>query len=392
MPLRRHTGSPQRLLILSSSTGGGHDMRARSLTRWADKLGGWQVTTHQALEHTHPVYRLGVETYNWIQRTAPWLHHVYFNYLEVVGTFRYARRILGRQRFVDTLRAARPDVIVSVHPCTNHGFFDIARRTIPDVRCVTYCGELSDGYGFSRDWASPDVDLFIGATAETCDAAATRGVPETRRCVGGFLLDPDFYQPPLSGPERRRVLADELHLDPDIFTLLIGTGGVGANNHLAFLDALRRSGLRVQVIVLCGTNEAAWLGVTAWARCQSTVTVRPLRYTREMARWIQISSAIVARPGTGTTSEAIQSGCPMIHNGLGGIMPQEWITVKYAWRHGISETVRKASQLPGIVRLWMEEPSRLQQVRDRMRVALPAGTPPEIISRLSPSSACSHLN
>ncbi len=358
-------------------------MRARSLTRWAEKIGGWTVSTHQALEETHGLYHFGVHTYNWIQRHAPWLHHLYFNYLELAGMFRTAQRIMGRQRFVKKLQELRPDLIVSVHGSTNHGFFDLAHETLAGIPCVTYCGELFGGYGFSKHWANPGADLFIGAVSETCEAAETFGVPESRRWTGGFLLDPDFYTPPLSPEEKHRILKEELQLDPDIFTLLLGTGAVGANNHLAFLKALQSEGLRLQVIVLCGTNQATYNKVKRWADHQTTLTVRPLHYTREMKKWLQVSSAVVARPGTGTTSEAMVCGCPIIHNGIGGIMPQEWITVKFTRHHGISETVHRASQLPPIVHRWMEAPEKLQRLRERIQSSLPPGHPKEILERLT---------
>ena len=56
-------------------------------------------------------------------------------------------------------------------------------------------------------------------------------------------------------------------------------------------------------------------------------------------------SAIVARPGTGTTSEAIVSGCPLLLNCVGGIMPQERITVKFCREHGVAQLVRSPEEL-----------------------------------------------
>ena len=78
-----------RTLILTSSTGGGHNMRANSFVHWTREAYGRaaanEIQIHKCLENTHGLYRFGVGLYNRIQRYAPWAHHVYFNFLEVAA-------------------------------------------------------------------------------------------------------------------------------------------------------------------------------------------------------------------------------------------------------------------------------------------------------------------
>ena len=83
----------------------------------------------------------------------------------------------------------------------NHGYFEAARAFLgrDRVRCVTYCGELAGGYGFSRNWVNPEADLFIGPVAETCEAAIALGMPKEKTKVGGFLLRPEFYRSAAGG-------------------------------------------------------------------------------------------------------------------------------------------------------------------------------------------------
>ncbi len=364
-----------KILILSSSTGGGHNMRARSLSEWGQLSGEIETSTHQVLESTHGLYRFGVETYNWIQRTAPWLHHFYFNYLEMAGMFKSANRIIGKEKFKHHVISLRPDLILSVHGSTNHGFFDLAREAIPGIPCVTYCGELFGGYGFSKHWANPQADLFIGAVPECVDAARSWGVPSEKSVVGGFLLDPHFYNPPMSLSEKNRYRREQLGFDESRFTLLLGTGAVGANNHLSLLKKLAAHQVHPQVIALCGKNQKTFSEIQAWAKENPQIPVKALAYTREIPQLMQISDALIARPGTGTTCEAIQSGCPIIHNGIGGIMPQEWITVKYTRKHQISETIHSSGALPSIVDDWMKNRSEIEKIKIQMTKIRPSKTP-----------------
>jgi processive 1,2-diacylglycerol beta-glucosyltransferase len=372
-----------RVLILSSSTGGGHNTRARAFTAWTQKFPELGVSTHQhqTLEEQHGLYHFGVEVYNSIQKRAPRLHHIYFNYLEVAGMFSSEKKIFSPQRFVRVLEEEQPEAILSVHGSLNHGFFQMARRTLgrDRVRCVTYCGELYGGYGFSRHWVNPDADLFIGAVEETRDAAREWGMADEKSRVGGFLLDPSFYEARLTAEEKKRVITEELGLNPNEFILMLATGEVGANNHVAFLKALAEAGLALQVVALCGRNAKSLAAVEAWAKAHPEFRIKALPFTKKMAVLLQCVSAVVARPGTGTTSESILSECPVIGNGVGGIMPQEGITVKFGLKHDITEVIRRPAELPAVVQRWIEQPERREQIKANMRKVRPVQQPRQIL-------------
>ncbi len=303
-----------RVLILSSSTGGGHDMRARAFQAWAQAAPELKVEVqlHRPLESGAGLYRFGVGLYNWIQRHAPMLHHGYFNFLEVAGPCRSGKALLGADGFCRTLAEMRPDVLLSVHGSLNHGFFDCARKFLgPEkVRCVTYCGELYGGYGFSRNWVNPAADLFIGAVAETGEAAMRCGMAKEKTRVGGFLLRPPFYEPAPAPAAREAYIREELGFKPDEFILLLSASSRGANNHLAFLEALKRRQLDLQVVVLCGKSAEAEARVRGWMVENPRARVRLLPHNTNVAKLLRCVSAMVARPGTGATSEAIISECP----------------------------------------------------------------------------------
>lgn len=377
-----------RVLLLTSSTGGGHDMRASAFEAWAKTPDcarfGIETARLQVLESAHGLYRFGVSLYNLIQRRAPWLHHLYFSYLEEAAMHARADALLGRERFVQTLEQERPDVVLSTHAHLNHAYFELARRILGrrNVRCVTYCGELFGGYGFSRHWVNPAADLFIGAMPETCDAAARLGMPEKANRVGGFLLKPPFYAPLVDTSERMDFFRETLKLEPGRFTLILATGANGANNHLACLDAMHARGLPLQVVAMCGRDEQARKLVQGWAQEHPELPVSALAYTTDMHRIMDCADAIFARPGTGTTSEAILRGCPIIFNGMGAVMPQEGITVKFARKHGFAAVVSRAASLPDKVAFLME-PVRLQGVRAAMRRIRPSGTPERLCALLT---------
>lgn len=373
-----------RVLILTSSTGGGHDMRANALKSWAEKESdlGVNVTIHQALEETHGLYRFGVGVYNWIQRAWPRLHHLYFNFLELAGMHRNAKGLLGKEKFRKVLEAVQPHIVLSTHAHLNHAFFDFARENCgPNLRCVTYCGELHGSYGFSRHWVNPQADLFIGAVSETRQAAISRTMPEERSMVGGFLLRPPFFEADPDPNTRSNFIREGLQLDPAKFILVLGTGANGANNHLAFLEEFSRQRVYPQIVALCGKNEKARVAISSWAEQHPELSVRALPRT-EVDQLFRSASLLLARPGTGITSEAILCGCPLVFNCLGGVMPQERITVEFAKAHGFEQSIHRPSQLPPIVDRLIKHTTECEALRLAMQKAAPQGSPREILIRL----------
>lgn len=363
-------------------------MRARSLKAWAEHPSaqdlGIEVEVFQTLESLDGLYKFGVETYNWIQLHAPWLHHGYFNFLEVAGMHRKASAIKGREAFEKMLLEKRPDIIVSTHAHLNHGFFALAKEILgPDkVKCVTYCGELFGGYGFSKHWVNPQSDGFFGAVQETCDHAKSLGMADDKNHVGGFMLNPGFWDKLLSVEEKDAWIAEKLGLDPAKFILVLATGANSANNHLDLLEALKAADVHPQVVALCGRNESAFQSVEAWGAAKPAIPVKPLPYFTEMFNLMQCASAVVARPGTGTTSESILAGCPIIFNGLGGIMPQEWITVKFMRSHQADLVMNNPRKLPTIVHRLMEEPGALDEAKAKMISVRPTQHPLDILRNL----------
>jgi len=230
----------KRILVLTSATGAGHDTHAYATTAWCAQLYGpdAEVIVDHTLEDSHPIYRKAVDFYNFIQVRAPWFHHIYYNIIELLEVLNPGTVSLGRDYYIQLLERVRPHAVISVMDCLNRGYFELARETLGAVKCATYCTEFSDGYGHSRNWVNPRTGYFFGRTDDTVGDALRRGVPPERTLVVGHWAPPAFYAPPLTAQEKASYLKDQLHLDPNLFTLLLSTGGNAAQNHTEILRTL----------------------------------------------------------------------------------------------------------------------------------------------------------
>ncbi|HVU24460.1 MAG TPA: glycosyltransferase [Opitutus sp.] len=358
-----------RILVLTSSTGGGHDARAEAFAEWCFQLyrHDIDVRIEQMLEKSSVVNRAGVNFYNRIQRRAPWVHKAFYAFVELLSFLNSRSVSFGRSYYVQVLREFQPHLVFSVHDCLNRGYFQLARRVLgaDRVRCATYCGEFSGGWGYSRNWVEPTVDLYLSRTATASDYAVKLGLPRARSRVRGSLMQPRAHLEVLGPTARRQFLAKRLGLDPGRFTVFLATGGNGANNHFDLLPALERHAGRVQAIAICGRNIETYNDLLHWRANHPGFNFHVEGYSDIVHLLMQVSNAIVTRGGTTTCAKALHFRCPIVFNAFGGIMPQEQLTWKF-FRNGAGcRKVENAAEFTRLIDEWMGTPGAYERAREK---------------------------
>jgi processive 1,2-diacylglycerol beta-glucosyltransferase len=375
--------TPLRILVLTSSTGGGHDARAHAFAQWVKQLYGWSVDVRieSMLEDSSVIARFGVGCYNFIQKRAPWLHHPYYLLVEMLALLNKRSVSLGRRYYRQVVENIQPHVVLSVHDCLNRGYFQEARELLgaENVRCVTYCSEFSGGYGYSANWIEPSVDLYISRTKTAADYAIKLGMDPDRIRVRGHLMDPRFLQEALAPEERLAFRVRNLGLRADRFTVFLATGGTGANNHLALLPVLAEFADTHQAIVVCGRNHQAFLRVNEWRKQHPELLCHLEGYCENMHLLTQVSDVIVTRGGTTTCAKALHFGCPIILNGIGGVMPQERLTAKFFLQDRAARRVAGPDDLRDILREWRDTPSSYHEMRERMLAMQASSDPAQVV-------------
>ena len=346
-----------RVLIYTSSGGTAHDAAAEAIQQWLQQLDPSAVVqVDQVLEHSSGTYRGGVELYNWIQRRWPWLHQLYWRLMELEDLIKPGTVLIGRRYLIRQLRTFQPDLLISTHPHTNRGHFDLARQVVGSrLRCIICCTELTGGFGFSRNWLSRQADGVWALTAEVA-AAVERRRPGLPVATLGPMLYPAYHDGP---PAPAQLTGRPL--------LVLGTGSNGANNHLPLLEQLLPFAAELEVVALCGRKPAVQQEVQAWAERHPQLAVQALGYQgpEAMAALYRRAWAVVSRPGARTATEALFMACPLVFNHYGTTMPQELLAPRYYRARGLEVSIRRPQQLAALVRQWLADPQAYQALRLR---------------------------
>ncbi|HVU16294.1 MAG TPA: glycosyltransferase [Candidatus Didemnitutus sp.] len=360
--------SQVRILVLTSSTGGGHDARAQAFAEWCFELYRHDVDVRieQMLEKSSPFFLAGVNFYNWIQRKSPWIHKAFFLFVELLSLLNRRSVSFGRSYYEGVLREYRPHLVFSVHDCLNRGYFQLARKILgaDHVRCATYCGEFSGGFGYSINWVEPSADLYISRTPTARDYAVKIGMPAERTRVRGHLMQPRALLEVLTPASRRAYRENDLEIHPDRFTVFLATGGNGANNHMDLLPRLLPYADRLQAIVICGRNREIYNQLIHWRAEHPGFECFVDGYSEVVHLLLQASDAVVTRGGTTTCAKALHFRCPIIFNAVGGIMPQEQLTVKFFHNGSGAEEIASADQFGKVIDRWMADPDSYRQLRE----------------------------
>jgi processive 1,2-diacylglycerol beta-glucosyltransferase len=360
--------SKVRILVLTSSTGGGHDARAEAFAEWCFQLYRHDVDVRieQMLEKSSVVNRTGVNLYNRLQRSAPWVHKFFYAIVELLSYLNRSRVTFGAGYYLEVLRDYKPHLVFSVHDCLNRGYFQLARKTLGEkrVRCATYCGEFSGGWGYSRNWIEPSVDLYFSRTSTAHDYAVRKGISAERARVRGYLMIPRAHLEVLGPAERGAYREKKLGLRPDLFTVFLATGGNGANNHFNLLPTLVRHAACCQVILICGRNKEVFNELIHWRANHPELNCYIEGFSDSVHLLMQASDAIVTRGGTTTCAKALHFKCPIVFNAFGGVMPQEELTWKFFRNGAASEKIESADDFARIVDSWMLNPSVYEIARD----------------------------
>jgi processive 1,2-diacylglycerol beta-glucosyltransferase len=360
--------SKVRILVLTSSTGGGHDARAEAFADWAFELYRHDVDVRieQMLEKSSVINRAGVNFYNRIQTSAPWIHKAFYAIVEMQSILNQNTVLFGRSYYIDVLKDYRPHLVLSVHDCLNRGYFQLARQILGEknVKCATYCGEFSGGWGYSRNWVEPTADMYFSRTQTAQDYAVKIGIDPKKARVRGYLMQPKAHFEVVPPAEKGAFRMERLGLKPDLFTVFLATGSNGANNHFDLLPALVKRADRCQAIVICGRNKDAYNEMVHWRANHPEFHCYLEGYSEIVHLLMQVSDVIVTRGGTTTTAKALHFKCPILFNAFDGIMPQEELTWKYLRNGAASDKIENPADFDRIIGSWVSEPDGYTRMKE----------------------------
>src|SRR5579872_2666670 len=225
-------------------------------------------------------------------------------------------------------RGERPDLVVSLVPNFNRAMGESLRRALPGVPYVTVLTDFAD-YP-PHFWIERQPQYFVCGTERAAAQAGAMGHDDAHIFrTSGMILAPTYYEPV---DLDRRAERQKLGLDPDLPTGLVLFGGHGSHVMLDIARRLDVSGLRTQLILICGLNEGLARRLLTLPR---RIPMFVEGFTSEVPYYMRLSDFFIGKPGPGSISEALAMKLPALVERNAWTLPQErynadWIVEQQA--------------------------------------------------------------
>ena len=350
----------KRILLMYISLNSGHHRASQGIEKAIRQLSpDAELRNVNALHYTHPFLEpLIRQGYFSLLRHYPKAWDALYDHPAVfrrtAGLVRLLYRLDSR-KFKTLLEEFQPGVVVCTQafPC---GMVSDYKKSFG--LALPLVGVLTD-YQAHAYWVHSEVDYYVVATQEAEERLREKGVSDKKILSYGIPVDPAF-----SSLKNREEILRKHSLSPEVPTLLIMGGSYGFGPIAEFVEAFDRSGIKAQLLVVCGKNERLFNRLSRKAILFKK-RVRVLGFVDCIDELMEAATCLITKPGGITTAEAVVKGLPMVLlNPIGG---QETTNTEFLLKKGFARKAKDVREALELVRGLLEEPSRLEGIRQAAR-------------------------
>ena len=373
----------KKVLIMSASTGGGHNRAARAIkeeleSRTIDNMSIECEIVDSLKLVNNTMDKVISRGYEKSALYTPKAYGSVYRFSETTIASKNEFKTnpltsLMARKFKHLLNESTPDLIIGTHPfpmialstlkknnnihslSLSESFYKSTKVDIPPMISV-----LTD-YTTHSTWIQNEIDYYIVGHEYVKELLVYEGVDSEKVKAFGIPVEKSF----LSHRDRETVLT-ELGLSPEKLTVLLMGGSFGAGNIKETLEDLISIDRDFQILVITGRNEH--LKDKLSKMLDSTIhnkNICLLGYTNKINDILASIDVLISKPGGLTTTEALLNDVPMIVPYF--IPGQEEENLDFLTNCGAALRTTKKYSLPVLLKVLIDDPSRLDNLRKNIK-------------------------
>lgn len=373
----------KKVLIMSASTGGGHNRAARAIkeeleSRTIDNMSIECEIVDSLKLVNNTMDKVISRGYEKSALYTPKAYGSVYRFSETTIASKNEFKTnpltsLMARKFKHLLNESTPDLIIGTHPfpmialstlkknnnihslSLSESFYKSTKVDIPPMISV-----LTD-YTTHSTWIQNEIDYYIVGHEYVKELLVYEGVDSEKVKAFGIPVEKSF----LSHRDRETVLT-ELGLSPEKLTVLLMGGSFGAGNIKETLEDLIAIDRDFQILVITGRNEH--LKDKLSKMLDSTIhnkNICLLGYTNKINDILASIDVLISKPGGLTTTEALLNDVPMIVPYF--IPGQEEENLDFLTNCGAALRTTKKYSLPVLLKVLIDDPSRLDNLRKNIK-------------------------
>lgn len=376
----------KKILIMSASTGGGHNRAARAIKEELENKTIDGTTIECEIVDSLKLVNNTMDKIisRGYEKSAIYTPKAYGSVYRLSETNLVSKNefkgnlltSLMAQKFKKLLNDSQPDLIIGTHPFpmialstlkkyTDSDFYslnlsDTFHRKYINLDVPPMISVLTD-YTTHSTWIQNEIDYYIVGHEYVKELLIFEGVESDKVKSFGIPVEKSF----LSHRDRETVL-NELGLCPDKLTVLLMGGSFGAGNIRETLSELLEINRDFQILVITGRNESLKEKIDkSLATHTHNKTVKVLGFTNKMNDILASVDVLVSKPGGLTTTESLLKDVPMIVPYY--IPGQEEENLDFLSNCGAALRTTKKYNLSVLLKVLIDDPSRLDMLKRNIK-------------------------
>lgn len=380
----------KKVLIMSASTGGGHNRAAKAIKEELTNKSINGVTIDCEIIDSLKIVNGTMDKLisRGYEKSAKYTPKAWGGVYKLTGSNLASRNefkanplnSLMSRKLKKLIQSKKPDLIIGTHPfpmialsslkkncqMPKNGEFNTFTESLHkyynDLNVPPLMTVLTD-YTTHSTYIQNEIDYFIAGHEYVKELLIEYGIDEDKIKPYGIPVEKSF----LSNRDKDIILS-ELNLDTDKFTVVLMGGSFGAGNIKDTLEELISIDRDFQIIVITGRNESLKEKLEKGLHHHKeniNKNICVLGFTDKMNDILSAADILISKPGGLTTTESLLKEIPMIVPYY--IPGQEEENLDFLSNCGASLRTSKKYTLTVLLKVLIDNPDRIEMLKENIK-------------------------
>ncbi len=376
----------KKVLIMSASTGGGHNRAAKAMKDEIEKryIDGEHITCEivDSLKLINTIMDKIISSgYEKSAKYTPkaWGGVYKMSDANIISKNEFKGNLFNTllaSKLKKLLKESKPDLIIGTHPFPMIALSTLKKKYpyrnafnsffVPPLISV-----LTD-YTAHSAYIQDEIDYYIAGDEYVREVLISEGIDDTKIKPYGIPVEKSFLE-----HREKEVVLEELGLAPDKFTVLLMGGSFGAGNIKDTLKELLYIDRDFQILVITGRNET--LKEKLEKSLEKNIldkNISIIGFTQNMNDILSAVDIIVSKPGGLTTTECLLKELPMI---IPYYIPgQEEENMDFLSNCGAALRTSKKFTIGVLLKVLIDNPDRMELLKNNIKAIKKQNTAEDI--------------
>lgn len=289
----------KKILILTTSTGEGHNQAANSLKDSFVKEGSEVIIYDFFKDNSKILNRLLVDGYEFSSSHLPNLYGFFYKITNIESSQKFFNLLFNKlhNKVSDFILSVDPDIIITTHPFAVNlaTFYKNSIKNIPILSIVT---DFKAHYSY----INKDIDAYVVGTNITTSDLFSKGISLDKIYAYGIPVKDEYY-----------IKKSKSYKKDSYFNILLMGGSMGSSNIYKVLKELVVNKHKLNITILCGNNKPLKDSlIKSFSKPYVNKKINILGFSNEVFNLMDNSDLLISKPGGLTITEAINKNLPVV--------------------------------------------------------------------------------